>query len=159
MEEVVGGLLRSRSKTLACAESCTGGLLGHRMTNVPGSSDYFLGSVVSYSNKAKTVFLGVPSALIKKHGAVSSQAARAMAQGVRKKSGADYGLGITGIAGPAGGTLRKPVGLVYIALARGKSAKIVRNIFFGTRDQVKFQSTQKALDLLRRALLKKTGMR
>ena len=112
LEEVVGAMLRERSLTVACAESCTGGLIGHRLTEVPGSSDYFLESAVVYSNRAKIRRLGVPAALIEKHGAVSAPVARAMALGVRKTSGADIGVAVTGVAGPGGGTARKPVGLV-----------------------------------------------
>jgi nicotinamide-nucleotide amidase len=155
LEEAVGRLLRSRGKTIACAESCTGGLIGHRLTEVPGSSDYFLESAVVYSNRAKVRRLGVPASLIDRHGAVSAQVARAMALGIRRTSGADLGLAVTGIAGPDGGTPRKPVGLVYIALARGRGAAVSRNIFSGARSRVKFQSSQKALDLVRKILTPK----
>jgi len=153
LEEVVGRLLVDQKKTLAVAESCTGGLLSSRLTNVPGSSNYFLLGVVAYSNQAKTNLLGVPSSLLEKHGAVSPQTARAMALGIRKMSKADYGIGITGIAGPSGGSAQKPVGLVYISLAEGNRAEVTKNIFPGNRNIVKFQSTQKAMDLLRRSLL------
>ena len=152
LEEVVGALLRERSLTVACAESCTGGLIGHRLTEVPGSSDYFLESAVVYSNRAKIRRLGVPAALIEKHGAVSAPVARAMALGIRKTSGADIGVAVTGVAGPGGGTARKPVGLVYVAIARSRGTKVLRNLFFGGRTQVKFQSSQKALDMLRKTL-------
>jgi nicotinamide-nucleotide amidase len=152
LEAVVGGLLRARGLTIACAESCTGGLIGHRLTEVPRSSDYFLESAVVYSNRAKTRRLGVPEALIKKHGAVSAEVARAMAMGIRRTSGADLGLAVTGVAGPGGGTPRKPVGLVYVALARKRGTAVVRSLFSGGRSQVKFQSSQKALDLVRKAL-------
>jgi PncC family amidohydrolase len=155
LEEVVGRLLKEKGKTLACAESCTGGLIGHRLTEVPGSSDYFLESAVVYSNRAKVRRLGVPASLIDRHGAVSAAVARQMAVGVRKACRADYGLSITGIAGPEGGTPRKPVGLVYIALARDGGVAVHRKCFFGGRSQVKFQSTQAALDILRKALLAK----
>jgi nicotinamide-nucleotide amidase len=152
LEEVVGSLLRERGLTIACAESCTGGLIGHRLTEVPGSSDYFLESAVTYSNRAKTERLGVPAALIERHGAVSAPVARAMALGIRRTSGADIGVAVTGVAGPGGGTARKPVGLVYIALARGRGAAVERCLFSGGRSQVKFQSSQKALDLVRKSL-------
>jgi nicotinamide-nucleotide amidase len=152
LEEVVGGLLRARGLTIACAESCTGGLVGHRLTDIPGSSDYFLESAVVYSNRAKVGRLGVPASLIDRHGAVSAPVARAMALGIRRTSGADIGLSITGVAGPGGGTPRKPVGLVYIALARGHDVKVAKSLFFGGRSQVKFQSSQKALDMVRKAL-------
>ncbi len=156
LETVVGSLLKEKRKTVACAESCTGGLLGHRLTGVPGSSAYFLESAVVYSNAAKTRRLGVPESLLKKHGAASAASARAMAVGIRKTAGADFGLSVTGIAGPDGGTARKPVGLVYIALAHGKGVVVTRNLFFGGRAQVKFQSSQKALDVLRKFLIKGT---
>jgi len=155
MEEVVGALLRSRGKTLACAESCTGGFLSHRLTNVPGSSDYFLEGVVTYSNESKTGLLGVPRPLIREHGAVSGPVAEAMALGVRRRSGSDYGLAITGIAGPDGGTASKPVGLVFTGLAWRDGIVVEKNVFFGKRDLVKFQSSQKAMDMLRRRLLEK----
>jgi nicotinamide-nucleotide amidase len=155
MEEVVGALLRSRGRTLACAESCTGGLLSHRLTNVPGSSDYFLEGVVSYSNESKSRLLGVSMSLIKEHGAVSGPVAEAMALGAMRRSDSDYGLSITGIAGPDGGTAAKPVGLVFTALAWRNDAAVEKNVFFGRREFVKFQSTQKALDMLRRRLLEK----
>ena len=157
LEEVVGAQLRERSLTVACAESCTGGLIGHRLTEVPGSSDYFLESAVVYSNRAKIRRLGVPAALIEKHGAVSAPVARAMALGIRKTSGADIGVAVTGVAGPGGGTARKPVGLVYVAIARSRGTKVLRNLFSGGRTQVKFQSSQKALDLLRKTLALTAG--
>lgn len=152
LEEIVGSLLRERGLTIACAESCTGGLIGHRLTEVPGSSDYFLESAVTYGNRAKIKRLGVPPALIERHGAVSGAVARAMAEGIRRTSGADLGLAVTGVAGPGGGTPRKPVGLVYIALARRRGTAVVRSLFSGGRSQVKFQSSQKALDLVRKTL-------
>jgi nicotinamide-nucleotide amidase len=154
LEEVVGKLLRLNKKTLAVAESCTGGFLGHRLTNIPGSSDYFLLGVVAYSNEAKINVLAVPPALIEKYGAVSSQAAEAMAQGIREKARADLGVAVTGIAGPSGGTPEKPVGLVYIALAWDKGSELKKNLFLGNREKIKFQSSQKALDMVRRHLVK-----
>lgn len=154
LEEVVGYLLREDKKTLAVAESCTGGLIGHRITNVPGSSDYFIQGVIAYSNDAKKGLLDVPSDLIEKHGAVSYQVAQAMAQGVRKKAQADLGVGITGVAGPTGGTPEKPVGLVYVALAWREGCEVTKNLFLGKREAIKFQSSQKALDMIRRHLLK-----
>jgi nicotinamide-nucleotide amidase len=155
LEAIVGALLKEEALTLACAESCTGGLLGHRLTGVPGSSAYFLESAVVYSNEAKRRRLAVAQALLDKHGAVSAAAARAMALGVRKMSRADLGLAVTGIAGPDGGTARKPVGLVYVALAHEKGVAVHRNLFFGGRAEVKFQSSQKALDVLRKFLMKR----
>jgi nicotinamide-nucleotide amidase len=152
LEEVVGRLLSEQGKTLAVAESCTGGLLGHRLTNVPGSSEYFLEGFIAYGNQAKIRDLNVPEALIQNHGAVSAEVAGAMADGARQKAGSSFGLAITGIAGPAGGTAEKPVGLVYTALAWEGGADVVKNVFLGKREQIKFQSSQKALDMLRRRL-------
>lgn len=154
LEEVVGRLLRLHKKNLATAESCTGGYLGHRLTNISGSSDYFLQSMVVYSNEAKTYNLGVSADLIEQHGAVSPQVATAMAVGIREKSRSSLGLSITGIAGPTGGTPEKPVGLVYTALAWDNGTDVVKNLFLGNREMIKFQSAQKALDMVRRYLLK-----
>lgn len=152
LEEVIGKLLKNRHQTLAVAESCTGGLLGHRITNVPGSSGYFLQGILAYDNAAKTNLLGVSPNIIDRFGAVSPQVARAMAQGIKKNAKATYGLSITGIAGPSGGTKEKPVGLVYTALAQGRDDIVEKNLFLGDRNAIKFQSSQKALDMLRRHL-------
>jgi nicotinamide-nucleotide amidase len=157
LEAVVGALLRERGATVACAESCTGGLIGHRLTEVAGSSDYFLESAVVYGNRAKVRRLGVPARLLERHGAVSGPAARAMAAGVRRTAGADYGLAVTGIAGPGGGTVRKPVGLVYFGLARAGGIAVERHIFAGGRSVVKAQAAQKALDILRKILIARPG--
>jgi nicotinamide-nucleotide amidase len=153
LEEVVGRLLKDKNKTLAVAESCSGGLLSHRLTNVPGSSDYFLEAVVAYSNAAKVNLLGVRNSLIRANGAVSVPVALAMARGIRRRARSDFGLSITGIAGPAGGSAEKPVGLVYIGLAWAGGGEVVKNLFLGNRELVKNQSAQKALDVLRRYLL------
>ena len=153
LEEVVGALLRKRKKSIAVAESCTGGYLAHRLTNVPGSSTYFLLGVVAYQNEQKNTLLHVPQELLEKHGAVSSEVAAAMAEGIRKRSSADYGLAITGIAGPGGGTADKPVGLVFTALASKHSTEVKKNLFLGERESIKFQSSQKALDMLHRYLI------
>jgi nicotinamide-nucleotide amidase len=153
LEGAVGKLLKVKKLTLGLAESCTGGLLGHRITEVPGSSDYFLGGVVTYANELKKSSLGVPEEFLKRFGAVSPQVARAMAQGVRRFTGSDLGLAITGIAGPAGGNRKKPVGLVYIALSISKGTKVFRYLFSGDRSTIKFKASQAALDLLRCALL------
>jgi nicotinamide-nucleotide amidase len=155
LEEVVGKLLRLHKNTLAVAESCTGGFLGHRLTNIPGSSDYFLQSMVVYSNDAKIYHLGISEELIEQHGAVSSQIATAMAVGIREKTRSSLGLAITGIAGPDGGTPEKPVGLVYTAMAWNNGTDVVKNLFLGNREIIKYQSTQKSLDMVRRHLLKK----
>ena len=154
LEDVIGKLLRENRYTLATAESCTGGLLGHRITNVPGSSAYFLEGVQVYSNQAKIRLIDVPASLLEEHGAVSPQVAAAMAENVRRTSGATFGLGITGIAGPGGGTEEKPVGLVYISLAGMGDTQIEKNLFLGGRESVKQRSAQKALDMLRRRLLR-----
>lgn len=153
LEEVVGRLLRGQKKRVAVAESCTGGLLSHRLTSVSGSSDYYLEGFVTYSNRAKTDRLGVPADLILSHGAVSAEVARAMAEGVLTKAGADFGLAVTGIAGPTGGTAEKPVGLVYTALSGDGGTSVEKNVFLGPRDRIKFQSSQKILDQLRLRLL------
>jgi nicotinamide-nucleotide amidase len=152
LEEVIGKYLTKKHQTVAVAESCTGGFVGHRITNVPGSSEYFLHGVLAYSNTAKTDFLGVSPEIIDKYGAVSPQVARAMATGIRERSNATYGLSITGIAGPSGGTKEKPVGLVYTALAYDQVVLVKKNLFLGDRNAIKFQSSQKALDMLRRHL-------
>jgi nicotinamide-nucleotide amidase len=154
MEEVVGALLRDRGLTIAAAESCTGGLLLSRLTDIPGSSDYVAGGVVVYSNHLKTALADVPEDLIRAHGAVSEPVAAALAEGIRARTGASIGIGITGIAGPGGGTPQKPVGTVAIAFNGGNLGSRVRTFsFFGGRPQVKFQATQTALDMVRRALV------
>ena len=152
MEEVVGRHLRDRGLTIALAESCTAGLIAHRLTQVAGSSAYVDRGVTCYSNRAKTELLGVPEPLLKKYGAVSEQVARAMAQGIRTRSKVDLGLSITGIAGPAGGTKDKPVGLVYVGLATSKESHTKEFRFHGERDTIKLRSSQGALDVLRRWL-------
>ncbi len=152
LEEVVGKLLEQDAATLAVAESCTGGLLGHRITNVPGSSVYFLEGVEAYSNAAKIRLLGVSPSLLENCGAVSPEVSASMAEGIRAGSGATYGLSITGIAGPTGGSDEKPVGLVYISLAGPKGMQTKKNLFLGDRLSVKRRASQTALDMLRRTL-------
>jgi nicotinamide-nucleotide amidase len=153
LEAVIGDLLRAKRFTVSVAESCSGGLLASRITDVPGSSDYFDRGAVCYSNRAKEEWLGVPSALIAAHGAVSEQVASSMADGIAGRSGSDVGIGITGIAGPGGGTPEKPVGTVAIAV-NTPSVKHVRTFqFLGGRDMVKFQSAQAAMNMLRLMLL------
>ena len=149
LETVVGNLLRDHQMTIATAESCTGGLLASRLTDVPGSSDYMQQGVVCYSNQSKTDWLGVSPAMIAEHGAVSEPVAAAMAAGIRAKTSAAVGVGITGIAGPGGGTPEKPVGTVAIAVSIPGEARVRTFQFFGGRDLVKFQSTQAALNMLR----------
>ena len=177
METVVGRLLRERGKTLAVAESCTGGLLAEKLTRVPGSSEYFLGGVVAYSNAAKTALLGVPEALIAQHGAVSHAVAAAMSEGARQRFGADIAIATTGISGPGGGTAEKPVGLVCIALdcaagdfaaaanpkfaadgslkfsADGSVKKVESFVFSLDRERHRALSAQVGLDWVRRLLL------
>ncbi len=153
MEGVVGGLLGSRRLTLALAESCTGGLIGHRITNVPGSSAYFLQGLVCYNDAAKRELLGVSPETLATHGAVSEETAREMAIGVRRVAGADLGLATTGIAGPAGGSPGKPVGTVCIALAWCDDVAARRYQLWGTRDWVKLLASQIALDWVRRYAL------
>lgn len=153
LETVVGRLLTETSKTLAVAESCTGGLLAHRITNVPGSSAYFRQGWVVYSNDAKVEELGVDQALLEEHGAVSEPVARAMAQGARERSGADFAAAVTGIAGPGGGTGAKPVGFVCFGLAHPGGTRTFSRTFRGGREDVKWRSASEALNALRLALL------
>ena len=153
LEGVVGHLLVSQWKTLAVAESCTGGLLSDRITDVSGSSRYFLGSVIAYHNNVKRRCVGVPADTLARHGAVSAQTARKMAEGIRQVAGSDVGLAITGIAGPTGGTHEKPVRLVYVGLSDESRTRTQRHQFFGDRAAIKQQAAQTALDWLRRHLL------
>jgi nicotinamide-nucleotide amidase len=153
IEQIVSYLLQMRGMTLAVAESCTGGLLAERITSLSGSSRYFLGGAVVYSNELKTQFANVPKALIDKHGAVSREVATAMAEGIRKRCLASYGIGITGVAGPSGGTEQKPVGLVYIALAEEEGTQVAERNFPGDRKRIRQFATQQALEMIRRALL------
>jgi nicotinamide-nucleotide amidase len=152
LEQAVGRRLTARGLTLALAESCTGGLVGHRLTSVPGSSAFFERGVVVYSNRAKEELLGVPAELLRTHGAVSRPCAEAMVRGICERSGAACGLSITGIAGPDGGTAAKPVGTVFIGLAVQGAVEARHFRFAGDRTGVKWQSSQMALDMLRRAL-------
>jgi nicotinamide-nucleotide amidase len=159
LEAVVGDLLRARRMTIAVAESCTGGLLASRLTDVPGSSDYVERGVVCYSNRAKTEMLGVPAALIAEHGAVSEPVARAMAQGIRSQAGTNIGVGVTGIAGPGGGSEQKPVGTVAIAAIVDDEERVRSFQFLGGRDLVKFQAAQSSLNMVRLMLLRADGGR
>lgn len=153
LEQIVGYFLQMRGATLAVAESCTGGLLAERITSVSGSSRYFLGGALVYSNELKTEFAGVPASLIKKHGAVSREVAAAMAEGIRKRCQATFGVGITGVAGPAGGTAEKPVGRVYNALASEAGTQVEERNFPGDRKRVRWFASQLALDMIRRKLM------
>ncbi len=152
LEQVIGRRLRERGLTLSVAESCTGGLLGHRLTEVPGSSAYFERGVLVYSNQAKQDLLGVPEAILRAHGAVSAPCAEAMVRGVCARSGNPVGLAVTGIAGPDGGTPQKPVGTVFIGVGVSGDIEARRFQFSGDRSSIKWQSTQMALDMLRRKL-------
>ncbi len=144
----IGRMLRERNLTLSVAESCTGGRLGDIVTDVPGSSDYFLGGVISYSNESKVRLLGVRRATLRRRGAVSEAVALQMADGARQRLHADVGVGITGIAGPSGGTRKKPVGLVYIAVSSKRDKFVTRNLWKGSRDSIKRKSVAKAIEML-----------
>jgi nicotinamide-nucleotide amidase len=159
LEAVVGDLLRQHTLTIAVAESCTGGLLASRLTDVPGSSDYVERGVVCYSNRSKTELADVPAALIAEHGAVSEPVARAMAEGIRSRAGTNIGIGITGIAGPGGGTVEKPVGTVSVAVIGDNESRVRTFQFIGGRDMVKFQAAQAALNMTRLAVMKIQGPR
>jgi len=154
LEEVIGTLLADRNLTIAVAESCTGGLLASKITDIPGSSRYFLEGVITYSNESKTSNLGVSADLINEKGAVSREVAEAMAEGVRKNAGADIGLSTTGIAGPSGGSPEKPVGLVWIAYSDANRVLALKFNFGPDRKRTKERASQAALELLRRNLLK-----
>jgi len=155
MESVVGEILQNQGKMLATAESCSGGLIGHKITSVPGSSNYFSGGVIAYSNALKEKLLGVDSNLLVRHGAVSSAVAKGMATGIRSKTNADLGLSVTGIAGPTGGTAEKPVGTVFIGLATSEATFDIHCLFPGDRWQIQELTAVKSLDLVRRLLLGK----
>jgi competence/damage-inducible protein CinA-like protein len=153
LEQIVGYFLQMRNATLAVAESCTGGLLAERITSISGSSRYFLGGAVVYSNQLKIGFADVPSDLIAKHGAVSREVASALAEGIRKRCAATLGVGITGVAGPTGGTAEKPVGLVFHALASERGTEVAERNFPGDRKRIRWFASQQALDMVRRKLM------
>jgi nicotinamide-nucleotide amidase len=153
LEQIVGYYLEMRGYTLAVAESCTGGMLAERITSVSGSSRYFAGGAVVYSNELKTDLAGVPGKLIEQHGAVSREVAIALAEGIRKTCLADIGVGITGVAGPTGGSERKPVGLVFLAIAGEGETEVLERNFPGDRKRVRWYATQQALDMVRRKLM------
>jgi nicotinamide-nucleotide amidase len=153
MEHVVGDLLVERSWRIAVAESCTGGLITSRLTDVPGSSRYVERGVVAYTNESKVALLGVAPTLIDEHGAVSEPVAIAMAEGIRLRAATNIGVGVTGIAGPGGGTPQKPVGTVAVAASAADLARSRLFRFVGDREHVKFQASQAALDMVRRMLL------
>ena len=153
LESVVGRLLHKKKLKLSVAESCTGGLISHRITRIPGSSNYFVGGVTSYANSMKSEFLGISEELIVQHGAVSNEVAEAMALGIRSRTKADIALSVTGIAGPDGGTREKPVGTVYIGLAASEDTYLFHCNFDGSREQIQEITASTGLDLLRRYLL------
>ena len=156
LETVVVRMLVERGLTLALAESCTGGLVANRITNVPGSSETLMAAIVAYANEAKTKFLGVPEETLRAHGAVSSETAQAMAEGAARNVGTDIALGITGIAGPGGGSDEKPVGLVYIAMRTPSGVEVTRNMYGGSREDIKMRASQTALNMLRVYLMRRT---
>ena len=153
LEQIVGYFLQMRGANIAVAESCTGGMLGERITKVGGSSRYFVGGAIVYDNEMKTLFANVPPMLIAEHGAVSKEVAAALAEGIREECRATVGVGITGVAGPTGGTEEKPVGLIYVAVADGKRTEVVERKVPGDRDRIRWWATQQALDMVRRRLM------
>jgi nicotinamide-nucleotide amidase len=153
LEQIVSYFLQMRDATLAVAESCTGGLVAERLTSISGSSRYFIGGAVVYSNGLKTQLADVPADLIDVYGAVSEHVARALAEGIRKKCGTSLGLGVTGVAGPTGGTAEKPVGLVFHALASESGTEVVKRNFPGDRARIRWFASQQALDMVRRRLM------
>jgi len=153
MEQIVSYYLQMRDATLSVAESCTGGLLAERLTSIGGSSRYFVGGAVVYSNDLKTSFANVQAEMIKQHGAVSREVAVALAEGIRKRCGTTFGIGITGVAGPTGGTPEKPVGLVFHALASEGKTEVVEKNFMGDRKRIRWYASQQALDMVRRRLM------
>jgi nicotinamide-nucleotide amidase len=152
LEQIVLYYLGMHASTLAVAESCTGGLVAQRLTSISGSSRSFLGGAVVYSDRLKSLFAGVPPSMIEAHGAVSKEVAVALAEGIRNKTSATFGLGVTGIAGPSGGSEEKPIGLVYVAVADGKQTDAVERRFGGDREHIRSWTSQLALDMVRRRL-------
>jgi PncC family amidohydrolase len=152
LENRLGEILRVKNLTISVAESCTGGLISHRLTNIPGSSDYYDRGVITYSNSSKEQMLNVPKIILDSFGAVSQETAKAMAEGVRILAHSDLGLSVTGIAGPSGGTPQKPVGLVYIGLASKVSTKVKEFRFTGSRLTIKEQTSEEALNMVFEAL-------
>lgn len=153
LEGVVGDMLRRNHATVAVAESCTGGMLGERLTSVPGSSDYFIGGFITYSNRMKNELLGVPPEILEQCGAVSKETAEAMAAGARRRTGATYALSITGVAGPDSGSESAPVGTVYVGIADAAGTQVTHRQFLGDRQRIRVFTTQMALDLLRRRIM------
>jgi PncC family amidohydrolase len=165
LEKIIGDRLKERGWTLSIAESCTGGLISDRLTDVPGSSDYFEGGMVTYSNESKAKHLGIPLDYIKKYGAVSPQVARKMAQGVRKAFNTTFGLSTTGVAGPTGGTKRAPIGRVFIGFTNGRKTWVRREDFKGSRREIKRKAAERSLKFFyetlirsRRSRIEKAGL-
>jgi PncC family amidohydrolase len=165
LEKIIGDRLKERGWTLSIAESCTGGLISDRLTDVPGSSDYFEGGMVTYSNESKAKHLGIPLDYIKKYGAVSPQVARKMAQGVRKAFNTTFGLSTTGVAGPTGGTKRAPIGRVFIGFTNGRRTWVRREDFKGSRREIKRKAAERSLKFFyetlirsRRSRIEKAGL-
>jgi nicotinamide-nucleotide amidase len=154
LEEVVGMYLVMKNATISTAESCTGGLLSERLTNVPGSSRYFLSGVICYSNESKMELAGIPPLLLEMQGAVSAEVARGLAEGVRARANTTIGVGITGIAGPAGGSTEKPVGTVHVAVASSTGTEHRQFLYPGDREKIRWQASQAALDMVRRELMR-----
>jgi len=159
LEKTIGDLLRERGWTVSIAESCTGGLVCDRITDVSGSSDYFMGGMVTYSNESKAKHLEIRLQYIKKYGAVSPQVARKMAQGVRKAFGTTFGLSTTGVAGPTGGTKRAPIGRVFIGFTNGKRTWVRKLDLKGNRREIKKQAAERSLEFLHEILIEKAGFR
>jgi len=159
LEKLIGDRLRERGWTLSIAESCTGGLICDRITDVSGSSDYFEGGMVTYSNESKAKYLGIPLDYIKRYGAVSPQVARKMAQGVRKVFNTTFGLSATGVAGPTGGTKRSPIGRVFIGFANGRRTWVRREDLKGRRRHIKKEAAERSLEFLYKILIEKAGLK
>ncbi len=159
LEKAVGNLLRRKGWTLSIAESCTGGLICDRITDVSGSSDYFMGGMVTYSNASKAKHLGIPLNYIKRHGAVSPEVVKKMAQGVRKTFNTTFGLSTTGVAGPTGGTKRSPVGRVFIGFATGRKVWVKKLDLNGNRREIKKKATEKALQFFYETLIEEAGLK
>ena len=157
LERLIGDFLRETGRTVSIAESCTGGLICDRITDVSGSSDYFMGGMVTYSDESKAKHLGIPLEYIKKYGVVSPQVAKKMAQGIRKAFHTTFGLSTTGVAGPKGGTKRSPVGRVFIGIAGGKRIWVKKLDFKGNRREIKEKATETALQFLYEILVGKAG--
>jgi len=159
LEKLIGDLLRKKGWTLSVAESCTGGLICDRITDVSGSSDYFMGGMVNYSNESKAKYLGIRLDYIRKHGAVSPQVAKKMAQGVRKTFNTTFGLSTTGVAGPTGGTKRSPVGRVFIGFTDGRRTWVKKLDLKGRRREIKKQASERSLESLYKILIERAGFK